>query len=234
MHNSTVTQILADFISLIYPRYCVGCNGSLVKGEELLCTHCLLELPKTDYHTNPQNSFYQKMSGRIPVKFVMAQLKFVKESKVQNLLHNLKYKNHPEIAVSLGRMYGQELLYRNYKNEFDIIIPVPLHKVRKRKRGYNQSEEFGKGLSEVLQIPCSDEIVKRVLKTETQTKKTKLKRWNNVSEVFQVIKPQQIHNKRILLVDDVITTGATLEACAKVLLEANCEEVSIACIAAAQ
>lgn len=212
----------------------MGCNGPMVKGEQLFCTHCLSDLPKTNYHTNPLNPFYQKMSGRVPVKFVIALLKFFKESRVQNLLHNLKYKNHPEIAVALGRMYAQELLYYNYQNEFDIIIPVPLHKVRKRKRGYNQSEEFGKGLSEVLNIPCVDGIIERMLKTETQTKKTKLKRWNNVSEVFRITKPNQIHNKRILLVDDVITTGATLEACAKVLLESNCRDISIACIAAAQ
>jgi len=212
----------------------MGCGGSMAKGEELFCTGCLLELPKTDYHVNRNNLFYQKVSGRIPVKFVMAQLKFFKESKVQNLLHNLKYRNQPEIAVGLGRMYGHVLLGHNYKDEFDIIIPVPLHKLRKRKRGYNQSEEFGRGLSEVLEIPCIEGAIERHLKTETQTKKTKLKRWNNVNEVFKTIQPEKIVNKRILLVDDVITTGATVEACAKVLLESHCKDISIACIAAAQ
>lgn len=233
MVNSIVSKIFNDFVSLIYPNYCLACQGSLFSGEHLFCTKCLLELPRTDYHLDLNNIFYRKMAGRVPVKYVMAYLKFYKGNIVQGILHSLKYKNHPEIGVALGRVYGQ-LIASSYIDKFDIIVSVPLHKTRKRKRGYNQSEEFGKGLAEVLRIPCVDDVAVRKVKTETQTKKTKLKRWHNVSEVFEIVKPDQIINKRVLLVDDVITTGATLEACARALIESQCREVSIACIAAAQ
>lgn len=233
MTKKIAIDIVRDFVSLFYPHYCLACEETLVKGESIICTGCWLELPKTDYHKLVKNEFYQKLEGRVPLKFVMAQFKFVKESRIQNLLHNLKYKNHPEIGEMFGRLYGQELLDADYKKEFDLIVPVPLHVTRLRKRGYNQSEKFGAGLSEVLDIPCS-EVMARVEKTATQTKKTKLKRWENVSSVFIVKRPEDIVGKRILLVDDVITTGATLEACTKVLLESNCNDVSIACIAAAQ
>jgi ComF family protein len=134
----------------------------------------------------------------------------------------------------LGRMYGHELIQATYKNEFDLIIPVPLHISRKRKRGYNQSEEFGKGLAEILEIPCADNFMRRVVKTKTQTSKTRLNRWENVSDAFDVIKSEEIKNKRILLVDDVVTTGATLEACGQALIDAGCKELSIACIASTQ
>jgi len=193
----------------------------------------MLEMPKTDYHLDKDNPFYKRFYGRLPVKHVMALFKFTKESRIQNLLHKLKYKNHPEIGTMLGRLYGSELLDRAYKNEFELIIPVPLHPSRKRTRGYNQSAEFGKGLSEVLDIPCREEFMERIVKTSTQTRKTKLNRWENVSEVFRVVRPEGIVNKKVLLVDDVITTGATLEACAKVLLEQHCKDISIACISAA-
>lgn len=189
-------------------------------------------MPRTDYHAHVENEFYKKLYGRIRIKCVMALFKFSKNSRVQQLLHALKYNNHPEIGTKLGRVYGSIL--SNYKEEFDLIVPVPLHRNRQRTRGYNQSAEFGKGLAESLGIPCEDGIVERVTITETQTKKTKLRRWKNVREVFVIKAPEKIFEKRILLVDDVITTGATLEACANEFLKNGCKEIGIACIAAAQ
>ena len=234
MTNSSGIEILEDFIGLFFPAYCLACEGALVKGEEIICTECLLEIPKTHYHLDHANPFYQKLEGRIPVKYVMAFLKFRKKGRVQHLLHSLKYKNHPEVGVMLGKLYANDLLKADYGNKFDLIVPVPIHTSRKRKRGYNQSTEFGKGLSEIFKIPCDDLIIERRVKTETQTRKTRLKRWENVSEVFKVVQPEKILNKRILLVDDVITTGATLEACGRSLLDAGCSDISLACIAAAQ
>lgn len=221
-------------MSLFYPRYCRGCYHSLVKGEDLVCTKCILEMPKSHYHLEQENPFYQKFRGRLPVKYVMTLFKFVKESRVQQLLHNLKYKDQPELGEMLGRVYGQDLVDANYKNSFDLIVPVPLHSSRRRIRGYNQSEEFGKGLSQMLEVPCVDSYMMCAEKTETQTHKTKLSRWENVNSIFHVVKPQEIIEKRVLLVDDVVTTGATLEACGRALVQAGCQELSIACIAATQ
>jgi ComF family protein len=234
LSNSTSTGVLEDFISLFYPRYCRGCYNSLVKGEELICTKCLLEMPKSHYHLQWDNPFYQKFRGRLPVKHVMTLYKFVKESRVQNVLHALKYKQQPELGEMLGRVYGQDLVEAKYKDSFDLIVPVPLHSSRRRIRGYNQSEEFGKGLSQMLAVPCDDTYMTRSAKTETQTHKTKLRRWENVNQIFQVVDPKFVTEKRVLLVDDVVTTGATLEACGQALLDAGCRELSIACIAATQ
>lgn len=191
-------------------------------------------MPKSHYHLQLDNPFYQKFRGRLPVKHVMTLYKFVKESRVQNVLHALKYKQQPELGEMLGRVYGQDLVEAEYKDSFDIIVPVPLHGSRRRIRGYNQSEKFGTGLSQMLAVPCDDTFMMRSAKTETQTHKTKLSRWENVNRVFQVLNPQFVINKRVLLVDDVVTTGATLEACGQALIEAGCRQLSIACIAATQ
>lgn len=234
MSNSPSNGILEDFISLFYPRYCRGCFNSLVKGEDLICTQCLLEMPKSYYHLYRDNPFFQKFRGRLPVKHVMALFKFVKESRVQQVLHALKYKQQPELGEMLGRIYGQDLVEADYAGSFDLIIPVPLHYSRRKLRGYNQSEEFGKGLSQILDVPCDDTYMIRAAKTQTQTHKSKLSRWENVNRIFQVPDPGPIAEKRILLVDDVVTTGATLEACGEALLRGGCRELSIACIAATQ
>ena len=234
MSNSPSNGILEDFISLFYPRYCRGCFNSLVKGEELICTQCLLEMPKSYYHLQTDNPFFQKFRGRLPVKNVMTLFKFVKESRVQHILHALKYKQQPELGQILGRVYGLDLLEADFKSSFDLIVPVPLHISRRKLRGYNQSEEFGKGLSHILEVPCDDTYMMRAAKTDTQTHKSKLSRWENVNRVFQVVNPLEIVERRVLLVDDVVTTGATLEACGRALLDAGCRELSIACIAATQ
>lgn len=230
----TSKEILLDFMYLFFPNYCRGCEEGLLKGEKIICTRCMMDLPKSNYHREKENPFFHKFSGRLPVKFVMTLFKFVKRGKVQHLLHALKYKNQPEIGVQLGRVYAADLIDENYKDEFDLIVPVPLHPSKRRKRGYNQSEEFGKGLSEILEIPCTEKFLKRIKATTTQTRKSKLNRWENVSEVFEVYEVDELKGKRVLLVDDVVTTGATLEACGEKLLRAGCGEISIACIAATQ
>lgn len=227
-------HLWSDFVTLFFPNHCLGCSNSLYKGEEILCTRCILDLPKTRYHEQTDNTIKSRLDGRIPLSYAMAFLKFRKTGVVQHLLHQLKYNNHPEIGVRLGKLYGKDLIDCNYDKAFDIIIPIPLHKSRQRKRGYNQSAKFAEGLSSSMQIPWDESLVERRIRTTTQTRKTKSERWENVKDVFYVTHPEKIMNKRILLVDDVITTGATLEACGHQLLSHDCSALSIACIAEAQ
>jgi ComF family protein len=226
-------QLLDDFISLFFPRYCLACNASLVGGEEILCTRCIIDLPRTDYHLNG-SPVKDRLTGRLPLQHGLAFLKFRKGSSVQQLLHQLKYNQHPEIGVKLGKVYGKELAQHGYSSAFDLIVPVPLHRARLRKRGYNQSSKFAEGLSLSLQVPWDESISMRKSNTSTQTRKSKLERWENVKDVFSVKEENIVKGKRILLVDDVVTTGATLEACGMHLVENGCRELSVACIAEAQ
>ena len=190
-------------------------------------------MPQTNYHLDPNNPLKRRLSNRIELDYAMALFKFSKSGSVQRLLHSLKYKNRAELGVVLGNIYGERMMEVHLEAVFELIIPVPLHTSRKRKRGYNQSAMFAEGLSQKLKIPFSDELVRRKIKTETQTQKTKLNRWENVNEVFEVMDLDSVKSKKILLVDDVVTTGATLEACANQLLAADCSALSIACIAEA-
>lgn len=233
MSNSIFPELLRDFVSLIFPDYCLACDASLVKGENLICTRCMLQMPQTNYHLDDNNPLKNRLSGRIPLVHAMAMFKFSKSGRVQSVLHALKYRNEPGLGIMLGNVYGERLLSANVAGDLDLIIPVPLHVSRKRKRGYNQSAMFAEGLSQKLNIPFSDLLVERKTKTESQTRKTKLKRWQNVTDVFHVTAPGAIKNKSILLVDDVVTTGATLEACGNDLIGAGCASLSIACIAEA-
>lgn len=228
-----VSEIVQDFLSLIYPNPCLACLNTLVKGEDIICSHCLLDMPKTNFHKQSINPLHDRLSLRFPLRHAFAYYYFKKGSKVQELLHQLKYRQHPEIGQKIGRVLAQELVDQKLEKAFDLIVPVPLHPSRKRSRGYNQSEEFAKGISEGLHIPYVDSFIKRTVKTPTQTRKSKLSRWQNVSEVFEMKKDEEVKGRRILLVDDVVTTGATLEACSLSLLRAGCSEISIACIAMA-
>jgi ComF family protein len=228
------SNILEDFLSLFFPQYCRGCSGPLVKGEDILCTGCLTDLPKTHYHTRFENPVSSKLAGRLPIRHGWAFLRFQKGGAVQHLLHQLKYNNCPEIGEKLGKAYGRELAMASMDREFDLIIPVPLHRARLRHRGYNQSAHFAKGLSEALQIAWDESISIRTQATATQTRKSRAERWENVQNVFSISTLVDVKQKRILLVDDVITTGATLEACGQHLLSCGCLSVSVACIAEAQ
>lgn len=226
-------RVLSDFVSLFFPKYCLACSNSLVGGEETFCTRCIIDLPRTNYHLG-ENPVKDRLTGRLPLAHGFAFLKFKKGGNVQKMLHQLKYNQHPEVGVKLGKVYGHDLLTSGLGSEFDVIIPVPLHESRKRKRGYNQSAMFAEGLSYALGIPWDESISLRKGKTKTQTRKSKLERWENVKDVFSIARDAEIKGKRILLVDDVITTGATLEACGIRLVESGCAKISVACIAEAQ
>ncbi len=226
--------ILDDFISLFFPRFCLACSGPMVRGEEILCTHCITELPKTHYHLLPENQIKLRLAGRLPIHHAWAFLKFRKRGIVQHLLHQLKYNQHPEVGVRLGQAYGWELSQHGYDKHFDLIVPVPLHTTRQRQRGYNQSAKFAEGLSLAMNIPWDESVSIRTLSSETQTHKSKSERWDNVKDVFSIDSSSKVMDKRILLVDDVITTGATLEACGQHLVSNGCRQLSIACLAEAQ
>jgi ComF family protein len=225
-------NLFSDFITLFYPHYCFGCRQSMVKGEDILCTHCIFELPKTNYHKSDTSPIKERLAGRLDLQHALAFLKFKKEGIVQHLLHELKYNNHPEVGVKIGKLYGKELK-ENDVSGFDLIVPVPLHDARRRKRGYNQSAKFAEGLSQSLGVSWDESISMRTSSTATQTRKSRDERWKNVKDVFAVRNSDHIAGKRVLLVDDVITTGATLEACGQHLLDCGCK-LSIACIAEAQ
>ncbi len=224
-----------DFLNLFFPDCCASCQGILLSGEKKICTTCRANLPFTHFHKlNPQeNLVCQKFYGKMPVRFGLAFFKFTKSGKVQRLLHLIKYQNKPELAQILGEWYSSELANSNLNTAFDVIVPVPLHPKKLKIRGYNQSEYFGKGLAKYLQSNFAPSALIRNIATETQTKKSRWERWENVAQVFEVQKPEIIQNKHILLVDDVITTGATLEACGKALLKAEALSVSVAAIAMA-
>jgi ComF family protein len=232
-NGSSLLGAISDFTSLFFPEYCLGCFAGMVKGEEILCTKCLAELPLTGYLDIDENPIKEKFIGRLPIKNAWAFLRFRKEGIIQHLLHQLKYNNQPEIGIRLGKLFGRELNARGF-SQFDLIIPLPLHTSRKKNRGYNQSAKFAEGLSYSLNIPFNSECCVRLKNTQTQTRKNRSERWQNVAFAFQVKDKEQVEDKRILLVDDVITTGATLEACGRELIDSGCRELSIACIAEAQ
>src|SRR6218665_3671075 len=178
-----VPNLFSDFLSLFYPNYCYGCQSALVKGEDMLCSRCILELPKTNYHHQNLNPLKERLLGRLHLQHAVAFLKFRKHGIVQHLLHELKYHNHPEVGVKLGKLFGKELKENNI-DAFDLIVPIPLHPSRLRQRGYNQSAKFAEGLSESLGVSWNDNISIRTVKTSTQTKKGKRARWQNVKDVF--------------------------------------------------
>lgn len=221
-----------DFLDLIFPRNCPQCGRTLFDFEPCLCTICQGSLPVANFHLRPfDNELTSKILGLTQVNRVMAYLRFSKKGKSQKLLHQLKYKNRPEIGEEMGRLYGLLLAQNGYLSEWDVIVPVPLHPMKQKRRGYNQSEKFADGLAKSLNISVHDFLERRKF-TETQTKKTRLQRLDNVDEVFDLKKGATIRGLRIVLVDDVITTGATLCACANVLLANGAKHVDLVTIAA--
>ena len=206
----------------------------MVDYEDLICTKCMYNLPYTDFHEQPGNIVAQQFWGKVKVEAAYALFYFAKGGKVQQLIHHLKYKNMPQVGNKLGVMAGEQLLYSDYFKGIDAIIPVPLHTSRLRKRGYNQSTCFAEGVAKALNNTVLTKSLIRKEATETQTHKSRFERSVNMRGVFALVDPDQLINKHILLVDDVVTTGATLEACVTTLLTVPGLRVSIAAIAYAE
>lgn len=228
-----IKEVSQDFFDLFFPQSCTACQAPLLGGEKLVCTPCRGTLPRTNFHLLKQSPLEKIFWGRIPVEGIWAYLRYTKGGKVQSMLHALKYRGNQSLGILLGQWFGHELKRAQCLPHFDCIIPVPLHPERLSTRGYNQSERIAEGLSKTLNIPYRTDLLIRVRSTSTQTKKSRYHRWENVSTVFQTPKPELLQSLRILLVDDVITTGATLEAASQPILQANAS-VGIACIAYAR
>jgi ComF family protein len=220
-----------DFFSLIYPKICAACGNSLWKKEKVICTYCDFHLPRTHFHMERDNPVSRIFWGRIPVECASAFYYFNKGNKVQQLIHQLKYKGRRDIGIFLGEQYGYLLKNSLFFGSMDVIIPVPLHEKKLMKRGYNQSEQFAIGLGNSMKIPVDAHLLYRTKATETQTKKSRFRRWQNVEDLFAVRDPRNLDGRHILLVDDVITTGATIEACIKALCIVPSVRVSVAAIA---
>lgn len=225
---------LADFVALFFPQLCQACDASLVGHEEVLCTECLYTLPYTDYHLQADNLVARQFWGKIPLRAGYALLHFSKGGKVQHMVHQLKYQNMPQIGNQLGKLAGEQLLLHEVMKTADCIIPVPLHKSKLKTRGYNQSTRFAEGLAKAMQVAVEDFNLIRTQATETQTHKSRFSRFENMKEVFAVRYPEKLAGKHVLLVDDIATTGSTLEACALELLKIPGLSVSIATIAYAE
>ena len=222
-----------SLINLFFPKVCSGCSSFLLTNENIICTVCRHDIPLTNHHLNPENEAYRKFYGRIPIVHASALFYFHKKGIVQELIHNLKYKGHEEIGAILGEWYAEDL--KNIKSlaTVDEIIPVPLHRKKLKERGYNQVATFGKSLSTSLKIDYNDSLLKRNVYSKTQSKKNLLGRTEGIETIFDVTFTEKDHNKHFLLIDDVITTGATLEACSRALLKIPGVKISVVCMAMA-
>lgn len=230
---SQIAFLLSDLVHLVFPRLCVACGENLFDHEEHICTHCLCDLPKTNYHQTDSNPVAKLFWGRVPIFKACSFFFFTKGSKFQTLIHQLKYDDRKEIGYELGKCFGSDLSSSEDFKSVDVIIPVPLHLSKEKIRGYNQSNWIAKGIAASMDTPVENKNLIRLKASETQTKKSRFERWENVQSIFQVTNPEALENKHILLVDDVVTTGSTLEACAQELLKIHNVKVSIATLAAA-
>jgi len=218
---------------LFYPRLCLACQKKLVSAETSICIHCDYKLTPTNYHTINPNPVLERFWGRVELEHATTAYSFNKGGLLQHLIHQLKYENKPQIGVELGQMYGSLLKDVAPYDSVDYIIPVPLHPKKKHLRGYNQAGMIAKGLALSMEKQWSSDYLIRTDNTETQTKKSRLDRFSNVENAFGINKKADLKGKHLLLVDDVITTGATLEACAHTLLEVDNVKISIVAIALA-
>lgn len=220
-----------DFVELLFPHFCSTCESVLSGKEKVLCTKCLHALPVTNYHKEKRNPVEAVFFGRIPVENATSLLLFEKKGMVQKLIHNLKYRGQEEIGTFLGAWLGRELGEQENFRKIGMVIPVPLHKKKLKKRGFNQVEKFGQEIASALEIPYVDHLLLKKNASQTQTVKKRLARWGNIGETFVLEYPGELENVHVLLVDDLVTTGATLEACAEKLLQVKGVKISIATMA---
>lgn len=218
-------------LNLLFPKVCSGCNGLLLESEDVVCTHCRHDMPFTLHHLDEENETYKKFYGRLPVEHASSVVYFHKQGIVQKLIHNLKYRGKQEIGTLIGRWYVEDIKDIEVLQSVTEVIPVPLHRKKLRQRGYNQVADFGKAIAQGLGASYNDDLLLRSTYNKTQTKKNIAARAEIINNAFDVSATDDDKNKHFLLVDDVITTGATLEACGRALLKIPGARVSIITIA---
>ena len=219
-------------LNLLFPKVCNGCQNRLLANEQIICAKCRHDLPLACHHRTDNEALKNVFYGRFPVQKATALVQFQKRGITQNIMHNLKYRGQHNISNFFGQWLGTELMTITAYRSVDFVIPVPLHKIKLRKRGYNQVSGFAKEIALALQIPCREDLLLKISKTSSQVFKQRFKRFAS-DEVFVLSDPKVLENKHILLVDDIVTTGATLESCAQQLLKASNVKISIATIAMA-
>jgi ComF family protein len=227
-------SLVTDFTDLVFPTLCLGCSRSLGVHERLLCTQCRINLPETRQHHEPYDPIYlNKFAGKVPISFLASYVYFTKGGIVQKLIHQIKYKGQKEAAKEMAGWYGYQLKTESsLVQQADLLVGVPLHKSRLNQRGYNQADWIAEGLAEALDIPARTDILVRKRFNSSQTRKNRMERWENVKTVFDVTDHREVAGKHIIIVDDVLTTGSTIEACAAELLKAGCRSVGVLTIAA--
>lgn len=226
-----LARLLFDIEELFFPNLCVTCGNRLVTQEKFVCFDCWLDLPVTNFHFDAENKVARLFWGRVQIENATAYFAYNKGSNYQHLIHFIKYKGLKELGFVTGQRFGHALLKSHEFSSADIVVPVPLHPKKQKLRGYNQSEWIAKGMAESLRKPVSAGNLRRNLHTSTQTRKNRYERWENVENIFEVLNPEEFAGKHILLIDDVVTTGSTLESCAFQLLQVENTKVSIATLA---
>lgn len=215
--KATIATWVDDLIGLFIPRLCPGCDDALMGFEEVVCLNCLSDLPRTRFHDDPNNKVEQLFWGKVPLVAASAFLQFSRSGKVQHMLHQLKYAQDRKVGLFLGKLMAQELRESTRFQDVDTFMPVPLHPKKERKRGFNQSQVLVDGMCEVWPLEVAGRDLMRVVKTPSQTRRGRMDRWMNVKEAFHLPDPEALRDRHVLLVDDVVTTGATIEGCVKAL-----------------
>ncbi len=225
--------MLRDLLHLFYPTSCAACDQVLLKNENTLCISCRHQLPRYNFQYHNAEIIKKVFSGRILIQNATALLIFEKQGLVQNIIHNLKYRGQEDIGSVLGQWLGNEIFKSTSYQEITMVIPVPLHRKRFRERGYNQVAKFGKEIAKIFEVPYEEKILIKTKYTYKQAKSGGYERWDNIVGSFGLQNPNKLKNQHILLVDDLLTTGATLEACATELMQVSGVKISIATMAIA-
>lgn len=232
MENTLKTWFLS-FVHLFFPRQCAVCGVTLQEGEEGICIGCNIDMPRTNYHTYKDNHAERMFWGRMPLVRATSFFFYHKGSDFRRILHQLKYGGRKDLGTIMGRLMAAELLAAGFFRDVDVIIPIPLHPRKQKLRGYNQSECIARGVASVTGIPIDATSVLRKRHTETQTRKSAFERWENVDGIFLLHRPERFAGKHVLLIDDVLTTGATVTACADAFKEVEGVRISVLTLAVA-
>ena len=231
--KNTVKYWFGPLFHLFFPRCCAVCGASLIEGEDTICTHCNIDMPRTNYHKMKDNPVERMFWGKFPLERATSYFFYRKGSDFRRILHQLKYGGRKELGAVMGRCMAAELLPTGFFEDVDVVIPVPLHPRKQRARGYNQSEWIARGIAAVTGIPIDTESILRKKNTETQTRKSVFERRDNVEGIFELQHPETLAGKHILIVDDVLTTGSTTLACASCLVNVEGIRISILTLATA-